>query len=510
MAHGSPAQRAGREWKRPGGECTAHGGPAFAHWPARVMVSSEPGRCRTGGTPLWHQRNCTRADRGCGVTRDTASARWQREDLAFCADWKVVPLSEVADPERGITYGIVQPGPMTPGGVPIVRVNNVKGGRIDAGDVHYVSRDIAAKYERTRLRGGEVLLTLVGTVGETAIVPPEMAGWNTARAVAVIPVKPEIGPEWIDLCLRSAPLQHLIDVWCTTTVQKTFNLKEVWELPIPLPPLPEQRAIARVLGGLDDKIELNRRMNRTLEDLARGVFREWLDKTSDDAQSAVTQSLIDAGVLVIGDGYRAKRVELRPTGLPFARAGNIDGGFQFNDCEYMGAEGVAAAGEKVSQPLDSVFTSKGTVGRLALVSEATPKFVYAPQLCFWRVKDPARLNPYVLHQWMHDEEFGEQVDMTKGQTDMADYVSLTDQRRMRITLPPAVRQAEIGRHLQRMYRMMAKNTSEGSRLAATRDALLPVLLSGEVRLRSAGTSTPPDRVARPGAGTVHAGAKGRA
>src|SRR5690606_36791412 len=132
-----------------------------------------------------------------GVARDTASARWVRNELDFRADWDVVPLFEVADPERGITYGIVQPGPMMPDGVPIVRVNNVKGGQIVTQDVHCVSRDIASKYERPRLRGGEVLLTLVGTVGETAIVPPELAGWNTARAVAVIPVNSEIGPEWV-------------------------------------------------------------------------------------------------------------------------------------------------------------------------------------------------------------------------------------------------------------------------------------------------------------------------
>jgi type I restriction enzyme S subunit len=253
-------------------------------------------------------------------------------------------------------------------------------------------------------------------------------------------------------------------------------------LTVALPPLPEQRSIARVLGGLDEKIELNRRMNRTLEDMARALFNDWLERMESELETVTTQSLTDSGVLVIGDGYRAKRSELRPKGLPFARAGNIDGGFRFTDCEYMGVDGVQAAGVKVSRPLDSVFTSKGTVGRLALVSKSTPTFVYAPQLCFWRAADPSRLNPFVLHQWMHGDEFGEQVDMTKGQTDMADYVSLTDQRRMRITLPSPKRQAEVGRHLERLYGMMDQNTTQIGTLAALRDSLLPVLLSGELRL----------------------------
>ena len=60
-----------------------------------------------------------------------------------------------------------------------------------------------------------------------------------------------------------------MDDWANTTAQPTFNLKEVANLPIPFPPANEQRAIASILGALDDKIELNRRMNETLEALAR-------------------------------------------------------------------------------------------------------------------------------------------------------------------------------------------------------------------------------------------------
>lgn len=130
--------------------------------------------------------------------------------------------------------------------------------------------------------------------------------------------------------------------------------------------------------------------------------------------------------------------------------------------------------------LDELF--QGTVGRLALASTSTPIFVYAPQFCFWRSTDHSRLSPFVLHQWMHDEEFSEQVDMTKGQTDMADHVSLTDQRRMHITLPPSKRQGEIERHLECFYGRIDQNTVEIATLSSLRDSLLPALLSGEIRL----------------------------
>ena len=149
-----------------------------------------------------------------------------------------------------------------------------------------------------------------------------------------------------------------------------------------------------------------------------------------------TGHLIAEGNLSIGDGYRAKNSELSMSGLPFARAGNIDGGFQFDEADRFPEQDLAKVGDKVSQPSDVVFTSKGTVGRLAFVRETTPRFVYAPQLCFWRSRAPDVIDARWLYYWMCGDEFTQQISGVKGQTDMADYVSLTDQRRMAITLPP--------------------------------------------------------------------------
>ena len=120
-----------------------------------------------------------------------------------------------------------------------------------------------------------MLLTLVGTLGEVAIVPKHIAGWNIARAVGLIPVDADIGADWVALCLRSNHAQHFIRTRATTTVQATFNLRDVGQIPIPLPPKTEREAIVHILGSLDDKIELNRQMNRTLEKMAQAIFKSW-------------------------------------------------------------------------------------------------------------------------------------------------------------------------------------------------------------------------------------------
>ena len=154
---------------------------------------------------------------------------------------------------------------------------------------------------------------------------------------------------------------------------------------------------------------------------------EWKEYTVDN--------LIKENVLAVGDGYRAKNSELSTSGIPFARAGNINGGFNFEKADFFPTDNLSLVKDKKSRPWDIVFTSKGTVGRFALVEERTPEFVYSPQLCYWRSLDPSKIDPRFLFYWMQSREFIDQVDVVKGQTDMADYVNLSDQRKMRLKIP---------------------------------------------------------------------------
>lgn len=150
-----------------------------------------------------------------------------------------------------------------------------------------------------------------------------------------------------------------------------------------------------------------------------------------------TKKLIAAGLLEIGDGYRAKNSEMGETGLPFIRAGDVNLRVNTIGTDILSLESVKNVGHKKSKLGDVVITTKGTVGRVAFVDEGDPEFVYSPQLCYWRSKDHGKISPRWLFYALQSNEMKHQMGWSAGQTDMAPYISLTDQRTaFHLTLPP--------------------------------------------------------------------------
>jgi type I restriction enzyme S subunit len=168
-------------------------------------------------------------------------------------------------------------------------------------------------------------------------------------------------------------------------------------------------------------------------------------------------NLIEKKSLEIGDGYRARNIEMDSTGLPFARAGNINNGFNFEGSDLLSEKSVALAKNKISQTDDSVITTKGTFGRVAYVRSDTPKFVYSPQLCYWRVKDLSVIHPRFIYYWLQGPDFIAQAFKVKSSTDMADYASLTDQRRMSISAPDIDTQKKIAAILSAYDELIENN-----------------------------------------------------
>ena len=164
-------------------------------------------------------------------------------------------------------------------------------GKYLAGEYVFVSEEKAESLSANKARPNDLVFTQRGTLGQVAIVPD--SPWDT-YIISQSQMKATIDPQKADVEFLyyyfSSPseVKYILSNAIQTGVPHT-NLTVLKEHPICLPPLPEQRAIAHILGTLDDKIELNRRMNATLEAMAQALFQSWFvdfDPVIDNALAA--------------------------------------------------------------------------------------------------------------------------------------------------------------------------------------------------------------------------------
>ena len=177
--------------------------------------------------------------------------------------------------ERKIGYGIVQPGESTIGGVPVIKVNNIISGLKSIQDLDTTHPENDQKYRKTRLNGGEIIISVVGTIGKTAIVPMDFKGCNLVRATALIDIKDPILSRWVKYYIDSPKGQSYINGNLNTTVQPTLNIKSLVEMPIPFYGREYAEKVVAILSKIDDKIENNRKINDNLEQQAQALYKSW-------------------------------------------------------------------------------------------------------------------------------------------------------------------------------------------------------------------------------------------
>ena len=171
--------------------------------------------------------------------------------LALPSSWRWVSLEELIGDEAPIIYGIIQPGPDVPGGIPYVRPTEIVAGRIDINALRRTSVEIAKRYARATLRAGDILLTIVGTIGKVAVVPPELEGANITQCSARLRPPSVLGDgRFIVAALRAPVLRAQYDEVGFGVAVQRLNIAHVRALRIPFPPVLEQRRIVAKLEAL--------------------------------------------------------------------------------------------------------------------------------------------------------------------------------------------------------------------------------------------------------------------
>lgn len=173
--------------------------------------------------------------------------------------WVIKNLEDIVSKSRKITYGIVVPGPNTPNGNLMIRAQDYSFGWKSVDSIYRVSDEVHKSYKRSQVEEGDVLLTIVGSIGKTAVVPKYLSGANLTQQTARLSFSENDG-NYFHAVLSSPIGKREVYRFAKSGVQPSLNLSDISKFKIPVPPLPEQRKIAKILSTWDKAINTTERL----------------------------------------------------------------------------------------------------------------------------------------------------------------------------------------------------------------------------------------------------------
>jgi type I restriction enzyme S subunit len=420
--------------------------------------------------------------------------------MAEPESWPVVPLSEVADE---VTVGFV--GPMTLeyrlSGVPFLRSQNVKPLRIETRGIEHISLEFHERIAKSRLGPGDVVIVRTGAPGTCAVVPESLSIANCADLVVVRP-GPNLNPHYLAYFVNFIA-QHHVYAYSVGAVQQHFNVSSAKALPIPVPPRRIQDGIVAAVGPIDDKIELNRGMNRTLEAMAQALFRSWfVDFDPVSAKTAQPQPLgMDAttvrafasdftdselgpipkgwSIRLVRDEYRLVMGQSPPgttyntngQGSPFYQ-GRTDFGFRFPSPRVF-----CTAPTRFAERDDTLVSVRAPVGDVNMAEEAC-----AIGRGVGAIRHRSGSPSFTYYAMRH---LADEFEVFKGEGTLFGAIGRADFEKIRVAAPPDPIVSSFQEYVGPLDKRIGANERETRVLSILRDALLPKLLSGEIRVRAA-------------------------
>lgn len=165
------------------------------------------------------------------------------------ANWEVKRLLYLTPADRPVMYGIVLPGPNVEDGVPIVKGGDVAPGRLRLALLNRTTREIESGYARSRLRAGDIVYAIRGSIGSVELVPEELCGANPTQDAARVSPKPAVDGHWLLYALRAQCTFGQVDATAMGATIRGVNIRDLKRVILPVPPLDEQPQIASHLGG---------------------------------------------------------------------------------------------------------------------------------------------------------------------------------------------------------------------------------------------------------------------
>ena len=421
-------------------------------------------------------------------------------------------LLQMVTSDSSITYGVVKPGDEDIAGVRLVRSGDVIASITDLKKLRTITRKVSDQYKRTILEGGELLVSLVGNPGEVMIAPEHFSGHNIARQVAMIRLKSDFNNRYVYYSFKSPKTRSVLTSLSKGSVQQVINLSDLQQLEMDVPSLEVQKAISHILGTLDDKIELNQKMNQTLEEIAKAIFKSWFvdfDPVRAKAEGRPTglppeisdffpDELVDSEIGEIPKGWEVKTIsdlaECAGGATPSTKNPDFweDGRHMWTSPKDLSASKsihlletdrkITEAGlKKISSgllPIGTVLlSSRAPVGYLALTTEPT-----AINQGYIALKPKNGVSNYFLLHWCQSN-----LDEIKNRASGTTFAEISKAAFRPI---PAVEPCNdvMGRFhkfVAPLYERVLISSKEIKTLSELRDTLLPKLISSELRIPDA-------------------------
>jgi len=383
-----------------------------------------------------------------------------------------------------------------PGGVPIVSSSGISGA-----------------HSKAKVAAPGVVTGRYGTTGQVFYLEQDFWPLNTTLYVKDFKGN---DPRFVSYLLQTIDFQSCSDKSSVPGV----NRNDLHRIPIAIPRISEQRAISKVLEALDDKIELNRRMNETLEAMARAIFKSWFvdfDPVRTKAEGRKTFGMDAATAALFPASFEDSPLGKIPKGFQVGELGSVlaeletgsrpkggVGGYS-EGVPSIGAEsivGLAKFDFAKTKYVPHDYYSEMTKGKVKnrdvlLYKDGGRPGEYEPhvamfgdgfpfdQACInehvYRLRGRRPLSQAYLYYWL-TSDFATDEMRQKGTGVAIPGLNSTAVRSLAILLPPESISRRYEETCEPMIRSILKNANESSTLATIRDALLPKLISGEIRV----------------------------
>lgn len=362
-------------------------------------------------------------------------------------------------------------------GIPVIRGTNISDTKVFKGDFVYISAEFAKGLKSSNVYDGDLVFPHRGSIGEVGIITggKEAHYILSSSLMKLTPNRKLADPLFIFYYFRSDIGKHelLKNASQVGTPGIQTPLTSLKSLDVYIPPLPEQRAIAGILGALDDKIELNRRMNCTLESMARAVFREMMKGVEEQGSILEFANLLSGGTpKTAEESYWNGNIEW----VSAKDVSNANGLFLLDTEKKITQEGVDNSATKLLPAKTVIVTARGTVGANCMLGK--PMTMNQTN---YGLKAKDGIGDYFVYFTL-----SEMVEQLKQQSygTIFDTITTKTFQSALCTQPSIDVIHKFEGQVTPLMDAILNNQKESRTLASLRDSLLPKLMRGEVRVKA--------------------------